>query len=326
MNKKEILRKIGGILSELTEQYQYLSANPDSLNELELELFVANSNFLADHLQILKKINSTEEIPSKGLHIPFAAPAEIVEEKLPEPEFFNQPEEENSNSTEDVSSEIEYDTPFLKEEAETDIEELPENEVPVVNVVETSQEDEKITDEAIPAVTTPENEHIEETPFESKENVRQTMEDAKEETPVEEQKVFELPPVIHNEQPKTSLSDINPDSHSTLSEQQSPVKTINDLISAQRKASTGSSYFNRQPASADLKSSISLNDKLLFIKDLFNGYSLAYSEAIELLNRFDTLEAADKFLKTNYSEKNNWAAKQTTVNKFYEILNRRFVK
>ena len=78
--------------------------------------------------------------------------------------------------------------------------------------------------------------------------------------------------------------------------------------------------------SKDLKGLISLNDKLQFVRDLFNGYSLAYTEAIELLDRFDSFEAADNFLKQNYAAKNNWAEKQDVADKFYEILNRRFAK
>jgi hypothetical protein len=65
---------------------------------------------------------------------------------------------------------------------------------------------------------------------------------------------------------------------------------------------------------------------LLFVRDLFNGYSLAYSEAIEILNRFDNFESADNFLKQNYLSKNNWAEKQHVADKFYEILNKRFSK
>ena len=75
----------------------------------------------------------------------------------------------------------------------------------------------------------------------------------------------------------------------------------------------------------DLKSSISLNDKLLFIRDLFNGYSLAYSEAIELLNRYVTFAEADAFLQTNYALKNNWAEKPQTVEKLYAILRKKFM-
>jgi hypothetical protein len=36
------------------------------------------------------------------------------------------------------------------------------------------------------------------------------------------------------------------------------------------------------------------------------------------------LKTADHFLKNNYAEKNNWQAKQGTVDQFYELLARRF--
>jgi hypothetical protein len=97
------------------------------------------------------------------------------------------------------------------------------------------------------------------------------------------------------------------------------------LISAKLPTQNLANSLNKQPIS-DLKTSINLNDKLLFIKDLFNGYSLAYSEAIEILNRFDTFESAKSFLTTNYATKNNWAAKSATVEKFYSILERRYSK
>jgi hypothetical protein len=67
-----------------------------------------------------------------------------------------------------------------------------------------------------------------------------------------------------------------------------------------------------------------LNDKLLFVKDLFNGYSLAYSEAIEIVNRFNTLKRPTAFLKTNYVAKNNWEGKKATSDKFYALLKRRY--
>ena len=75
---------------------------------------------------------------------------------------------------------------------------------------------------------------------------------------------------------------------------------------------------------SDIKLAITLNDKLLYVKDLFNGYNLAYSEAVEILNRFNTFEEASRFLKTNYVTKNNWDSKPATVEKFYALLKRRY--
>lgn len=105
--------------------------------------------------------------------------------------------------------------------------------------------------------------------------------------------------------------------------------SINELLAARLKESKGASQYagsGRPERLTDIKSAISLNDKLLFIKDLFNGYSLAYSEAIELLNRYDDLDAAKEFLQVNYAGKNNWDEKSDTVDKLYAILEKRFGK
>ncbi|MFD0765685.1 hypothetical protein ACFQZI_12545 [Mucilaginibacter lutimaris] len=101
--------------------------------------------------------------------------------------------------------------------------------------------------------------------------------------------------------------------------------SFNERMSAQLKNNYLST--SAEPAEApikDIKAAISLNDKLLFVKDLFNGYSLAYSEAIEIVNRFTSFEEADRFLKTNYVTKNNWEGKKATMDKFYALLKRRY--
>lgn len=101
--------------------------------------------------------------------------------------------------------------------------------------------------------------------------------------------------------------------------------TLNQRLSAQLQQQAPASSPSYQASSVtDIKSAINLNDKMLFVKDLFNGYSLAYSEAVELLNRCKSFDEADRFLRSNYVAKNNWAAKPDTVDKFYVILHRRF--
>ncbi|MCY1518104.1 hypothetical protein D9M68_528100 [compost metagenome] len=98
--------------------------------------------------------------------------------------------------------------------------------------------------------------------------------------------------------------------------------TLNELLAA--KAEKSIHNHREHAALNDLKQGINLNDKLLYIKDLFNGYNLAYAEAIEVANKLPNFEAADNFFKKNYALKNNWAEKQATVDKFYALLNQRF--
>src|SRR6202012_5981026 len=70
MKQKEVFKKIGGIIQELSEQYEYLETVVDNLNDLELELFVSNAHFLTDHIEILCKLNLQNRPKRAGLEKP----------------------------------------------------------------------------------------------------------------------------------------------------------------------------------------------------------------------------------------------------------------
>lgn len=295
MNKKEILKKVAGIIAELNLKYEYLSQDPENLNELELELFAANADFLSDHIVILQKLNqnskpqhseqtpslNSESIKSESL---IQNPVEelLIEEQdepaIPEWKFEIMNDSNQSFDYEEKATEDLFDRPLTREELEL-IEEKTQLKV------QNSDDLEKITEEL------PESVVIEEDSTEP-------------ELEISESENIENPLIVKSDLEEQAL-------------------TMNDILASQTSQNTVSSQFNQRPVN-DLKSLINLNDKLLFVRDLFNGYSLAYSEAIEILNRFDNFEAADNFLKQNYLSKNNWAEKQHVAEKFYEILNKRF--
>ena len=103
--------------------------------------------------------------------------------------------------------------------------------------------------------------------------------------------------------------------------------TLNELLAASRQSSNAHpEQETSKPVIQDLKRAISLNEKLLFVKDLFDGYNLAYAEAIDLLNKMPDFQTADTFLQKHYATKHNWAAKQSTADKFYDLLRQRFPK
>lgn len=295
MNKKEILKKVAGIIAELNLKYEYLSQDPENLNELELELFAANADFLSDHIVILQKLNqnskpqhseqmpslNSESIKSESL---IQNPVEelLIEEQdepaIPEWKFEIMNDSNQSFDYEEKATEDLFDRPLTREELEL-IEEKTQLKV------QNADDLEKITEEL------PESVVIEEDSTEP-------------ELEISESENIENPLIVKSDLEEQAL-------------------TMNDILASQTSKNTVSSQFNQRPVN-DLKSLINLNDKLLFVRDLFNGYSLAYSEAIEILNRFDNFEAADNFLKQNYLSKNNWAEKQHVAEKFYEILNKRF--
>jgi hypothetical protein len=293
MDKKEMFSKVGEILKELNEQYQYLSKAPDKMNELEIELFVANSNFLADHIKIVQKLNNTTEtIPAKTVEKSQSEPAEKAPE-LPKTE----PAKPVTNELREEKKTTDLPT---EESAKSATNDLPEEKAAEAPVEEHKKEDEL--------------------KFEFEKEEQDNEKEEAESKPADVTPIAGEPVVHEVIIREKTISVDTPAKAST-----DPAPTLNEVMASQLDQSTVASKYNRQSV-GDLKSIISLNDKLLFVKDLFNGYSLAYSEAIELLNRFDSLDSADNFLKTNYSAKNNWSDKQSTVDKFYEILNRRFTK
>ncbi len=273
MKQQEVFNKIGGIIKEINDQYQYLETIKGHLNDLELELFVANTHFLADHAEVLRKINAQN---APATHVEEKPVAEKPTTEIPpsHEEIFFEPVIQTGNS-------LPKDEPkpeIIRHELEID--ENWQDDEPIANEVQNTDHEEVFFEDDTTVVNEPEP-IIDE--------------------PVEEVKKISEPIIPAN---KAEVDE---------------VYTINQKISAQM----GKTEPVLLPIT-DLKSAITLNDKLLFVKDLFNGYSLAYSEAIEILNRFTGLEEADTFLKKNYATKNNWESKPQTAEKFYELLKRRY--
>ncbi|MBC7744647.1 MAG: hypothetical protein H7096_06055 [Flavobacterium sp.] len=270
MNRELIFRKIGVIISEISEQYGYLSADPEKINPLELELFIANSHFLSEHLVILKKMDESQTL------------------------LINQPLIQLSEQNKLI--------PLVKQSIiKTGTMEVPDGASAAENITEAenlkmrdAQESPQIKVNISEEFVLPVNEFIQTEPEIQK---------------IDPAREFVIDTIKIE---KSEEIEIN-----------QKIPTLNETLSAGLK-NQDLVFKNTSIAVKDLKSMIKLNDKLLFVRDLFNGYSLAYSEAIDLLNRYDNFETADNFLKQNYAVKNKWDEKQSTVEYFYEILNKRF--
>ena len=337
MKQQEVFKKIGGIITELNEQYEYLKTIDGSLNELELELFLANSNFLTDHVLILSKLNAQ----NVTLASPVASVPVIIEPKndTPEPSqnYFEPLVSVASPEVKSKPEENQFDA--YKGTAHTD---KNDNPVPLIDLKTSTDEDsysfmhedgpETIRHELV----------VDETDLEDEDELSttETANDAFEEVEVlpvshsseiksepESIPVAESKPKLEQEQPKTEQPEpvvVKPTVDPQKEQAKPEVLTINERISAQMAAKQGVAEQLHVQSISDLKQAINLNDKLLFVKDLFNGYSLAYSEAIEILNRFTSFAEAEQFLKNNYVTKNHWDTKPETSEKFYALLKRRY--
>lgn len=303
MKQQEVFKKIGGIIREINEQYEYLQTNQGGLNDLELELLLANSHFLADHIEVLRKLSRQAENTAPAEVKPVVNPPAAIPDEpapVPEPRYFEPVVQPVIRTVTDKPvNTIEFEMPRPKE-VETDT--APEPETPPAVEPETIRYE--LTVEDIGA------DWDEDDAEETYNGLKSIIPEPE---PVAEQP--EATPV------QLTGEVVEPQQQIAVEEE---ILTLNQKMSAQMATSRMSDHLGAQ-AITDLKSAISLNDKLLYIKDLFNGYSLAYSEAIEILNRFKAFDEAEKFLQSNYAVKNNWAEKQATVDKFYALLKRRYV-
>ena len=298
MRQQEIFKKIGVILSELIEQYEYLNEEDNNLNSLEIELLLANSNFLTNHFEIFYKLNmhNAKLLNSKNdfeNEQKFFEP--LVQHVIYEEDDITESIEKELIIDEFENDEIAHNLEDKNNDSEEIVEENDQDKIPELSIEELAKE-EYVTQN-------PEIENISEThSIINSENI--------EPTESELEKGF-LDDYLYN----------GNFSNATSNKEHEPL-TVNQKISSQLpELSTDQTLGSPLK---ELKHGITLNDKLLYVKDLFNGYNLAYSEAIEILNRFSNFEEATRFLNTNYVAKNNWMSKPDTVEKFYAVLKRRY--
>lgn len=74
------------------------------------------------------------------------------------------------------------------------------------------------------------------------------------------------------------------------------------------------------PPAADIRKQIGINDKYLFISELFGNDKEAYETVITELNSFDSLPEAQEWLKAAVHQQFRWNEDSDTVNMFYTIL------
>ena len=362
MKQEDLFKKLGLILTELNEQYQFLAQNPQQLNELELELFHANANFLADHVQIIKKINATAQAPlaiaeasetvietpkndgvvvdndvQEAQQIETVAFVDEVKEEpivlsapIPEPVPVASPEPEIEVIEEEIFKLDNEPSTFefiLNDHSEHDKFDFEEKSVDEIFDRPLSEEEERILAQ---------KKKLSETAIAETATEEEALPEGEVIDEEDDDEIGPEPFLVHKEEEKEEF----PITAADLDLKEAPVAetqintsepvedptykpTLNDILAGKTAGSNINSNANATPIK-DLKQAISLNDKLLYIKDLFNGYNLAYAEAIDLANKMSSFESADAFFQKNYAVKNNWADKKATVDKFYALLNQRF--
>ena len=108
----------------------------------------------------------------------------------------------------------------------------------------------------------------------------------------------------------------------TISEQyqKSNTQTVSDKMSKSHTEKDISSKLQLKPIK-NLKSAISINDRIMFTKELFDNKADFYNEMIEKINSMNNLDEALEHLRMEI----NINDESETVKKFVELVHRRFI-
>jgi hypothetical protein len=74
----------------------------------------------------------------------------------------------------------------------------------------------------------------------------------------------------------------------------------------------------------DLRKAIGVNDRYLFINELFRGDEIAYERSIKTINSFSIFAEAEYWIQRELKVKNGWDAGNEMVAQFYQLVKRRF--
>ncbi len=143
-----------------------------------------------------------------------------------------------------------------------------------------------------------------------------------------EEKEFEqegiIPDPVHKEPEKKEEKDepVNPNGQKDIEIVADRFQTSQNYLNkamADKKTGTDiTSKMQSRPIS-DLRNSIGLNEKFLFIKELFKGRPDQYNQCIDNLNQTATFEEAVKFLKENY----DWEEGNKVAEKLISLVKRK---
>jgi len=140
-----------------------------------------------------------------------------------------------------------------------------------------------------------------------------TIEETFEETIFEEK--YEEEPVVQN-----SIPDIFSSLQTIVDRYKTPDSTLNEAMAISNSSTVNTAVKQVR----DLKSSIGINEKFLFINDLFKGNMKEYTDTIVMLSDVETLDSVHEILaplKSKYEWREDSGAYVTLI----DFLQRRFV-
>ena len=142
------------------------------------------------------------------------------------------------------------------------------------------------------------------------------------ETPTEKKPVEEKKPVVEKVSVTPKPAAVKPEPPKETPTPKPQQRSLNDLFNEQREDHSISSQYLRAKV-GDLTKAISINDKFIYIKELFHNRGEDFSTSIRQLNECKTMEEAFDCLE-QLKQKFFWDSKSDAYLSFCDLLRRKY--
>lgn len=129
----------------------------------------------------------------------------------------------------------------------------------------------------------------------------------------------EVPTLVHQSNYKQSeIKTVKEINEANVSE----APSLNDLLKQETKEVAHK--WNEAGAVKDLKKAIGINDRFVFINELFRGDEVMYERSIKTINGFSIYQEAQYWMERELKIKLGWVDSKPAVQDFYSLVKRRF--
>ncbi len=309
-----IKEEIDILIDTIREQHDIIKEYKVKIPQIELDIIMSNVRDLYEYLTELNKINNlrksqqpVEVSPeimeklavSKKEKTEKKQDDEITETPVEPPKVTEVPPVEKSETVTIEIKNVADEIPVVEEE-KVDLEYKKESTADITELVN----EEPVTDEIKTPDIIIENKE-EKTEVKKQEEKKETKKASKSEKAA----IIDL----FAETDKTSLSDKFKDEK----------KSLNEKLGEEKKEKSVADKIQKKPIK-DLKTAIGINDKFIFINELFKGSLQDYNKAIESINALSSGNEAFAFIE-ELKEKYKWDEKPEIYVKLEDFVIRKFL-
>lgn len=124
------------------------------------------------------------------------------------------------------------------------------------------------------------------------------------------------------EEPISDTTDIKPENPIAEGKTQTSTKTTEDQADFAKIFNYNSS--KKSPSGKDIRRKIGINDKYLFLNELFASQKKIYEQSLDTINQFENYEEALAWVKEKVVTTFDWDEEEETVKAFYQALHKHF--